>query len=208
MRLGVANCLESAIGYALDVTIAQSIGRHAEGSGFIRINHVLDDVGKGAPGLNQGTAQGFEKHIVFGMPRPVFGNLAGASRDHILVACPTALSVIDRSKAKSRCFGFFKDEAAIVEGARWNHIIRGDGIEVGSLGGKAVGQVIKTGLGRRTGGTVIHRRSDPLDVKPFGRAFGPSRTRRKESLGLGLTKRQFRLCWDGKNCRNESECAQ
>ena len=35
------------------------------------------------------------------MPRPVFGNLAGASRDHILVACPTALSVIDRSKAKS-----------------------------------------------------------------------------------------------------------
>ena len=33
------------------------------------------------------------------MPRPLIGDLAGTSRNDILAACPTALPVIDRSKA-------------------------------------------------------------------------------------------------------------
>lgn len=52
------------------------------------------------------------------MPGPLNGNLAGASCNDILVARCTALRVVNRSKPILLCFHFFKDEAAIVEGAR------------------------------------------------------------------------------------------
>ena len=78
-------------------------------------DHQFDDVGIGGARLNQRSAERFEELIAIERAGAVFGNLAGAARDDVLVALATTLRVVRGSEPIARRFDFFEDEAVIVE---------------------------------------------------------------------------------------------
>src|SRR6266496_90467 len=138
------------------------------------------DVGVSCTRLNQRTARRLEEFATEGVASAMLGYLARASRDHVLVALPAALSVVGRPKAAFFSFNFFKDEPAIVERTEWHNIVPVDRVERRPLLSEAVSQVVKTGRSFSCVARVGHRSA--AHKKKSGGTFVHNILARSESL--------------------------
>ena len=88
------------------------------------------------------------------MPGPVFGHLAGAAGDDVLVAFAAGLAVVGRAETVADGLGFFEDEAVVVERSQGHDGVFVDGGERRALRVHAVGLVVETRrrFGRRPDG--------------------------------------------------------
>src|SRR5262249_10705050 len=100
---------------------------------------MFHDVRERSTRLDERTARRFEELAIQAMPSPVLGYLARATRDNVLMARGAALGVIGRPKTFLYGFLFFKNEPAIVVGAKWLHIVLSDRVEIRPLFKIAVG---------------------------------------------------------------------
>ncbi|MBA2434944.1 MAG: hypothetical protein H0V54_07670 [Chthoniobacterales bacterium] len=105
---------------------------------------MLNDLGSCGTRLNERAAKRFEKGVIFGVASTLFGDLACAPGHNVLVALPTALSVIDRTKTLIDAFHFFKNESGIVERGQRIDVVLIDFFKVRSLSSETVGSVVKT----------------------------------------------------------------
>src|SRR5258708_3176345 len=100
-------------------------------------------------GLHQGATQRFEEISFISSPGSMFGHLARASRNYVLVTLATTLSVKSWPHAIRYRLHLLKNKAVIVKRAECNDIIFVNGLETRALLVESVGKVVKThrGLG-------------------------------------------------------------
>src|SRR6266446_4944350 len=142
------------------------------------------------------------------MAGALYGHLAGASGDDILVTRRAALGIIDRAKAVIEGFNLFVDEPGLIVRAQRLYVIFVDRVKVGPLGKEAVGSAIETGFTWQGCCAGVGSTSDAFDVKEFRWTFGPSRTLGREYLLARFLGDRLGLSRGSANCRDSDQRRQ
>ena len=155
---GCASRIASSVSFAiaLDESRAERVGRDAERAHVVFERDALDDLLVRGARVDQRAAERLEETARRVQPSgAMLGDLAGAAGDDVLVTFAAALRVVGRPEAVGDGFGFFEDEAVVVERAQRLDVVFVDGVERPDPAREAVGAIVEAG--RRFGVSIATR---------------------------------------------------
>ena len=106
---------------------------------------MLKDLRMGGPRLDERTTHRLDELQQFQAPGAVLGDLAGATRDDVLVTFAACLCIERRPQPVGDRFHFFEDEPVVVEGTQRDHRVFVDVVECRTLRVETVGAIVECG---------------------------------------------------------------